>query len=568
MPSVPSRAGILGSILLLTPALAISLLPLGQLLFDAIGELLTSLDHWRDTALVDVLTSAATWRATAHSLYTALFGTLISVVLGGAFAFPLALTDLRGKRALVLCFMLPMMIPPQVTALAWLQLFGPSSTLLITLGLAPPLGAPQPLHSANGIALLLGVQHAPMVFLALRATLNGLPGELIEAARLSGAGPWTVWRTVVLPLSSPGLIAGTAMALVAALGNFGIPAMLGIPIGYYTLPTLIYQQLAGFGPSVLDRVAALSLLMACMALAGIWLQHRLLARRDYRLLGHGTRSLAIDLGRRRWAVEALLWLVLGLILIVPLMALISTSLVPAYGVGLDADSLTFAAYVEMFTRQEATLRAFGNSLMLAGGAALVLVAFSLPLAWRLAQRRSRALAVVVSLFEIPFALPGVVLAIACILVFTRPLPFVQVSLYGTLGIIFVAYLSRFLVVALKPLHNAFLQLDSSLDEAARLAGAGATRRLVDILLPLVAPPAMAGGLLVFLTAVNELTVSALLWSAGNETLGVLIFNLDDGGDSVLAAAVAVVTVLLVIALMGMLEGLSRYLPRGVLPWQN
>ncbi len=558
----------LGPALLFVPALLICLLPVGQLLIEAVTATLAAPAEWRDSPLAEVLSSASTWRATGHSLYTMAMGTLISVALGMLFAFTLALTDLRGRRALVICFMLPMMIPPQVTALAWLQLFGPASTLLITLGIAPALGAPQPLYSAEGIALLLGIQHAPMVFLALRASLAELPAELVEVARLSGAAPRTVWRTVILPLSAPGLIAGTAMAAIAALGNFGIPAMLGIPVGYYTLPTLIYQQLAGFGTGVLDRVASLALLMTLLVGVGIWLQHHLLARRDYRLGGQGARPLTFATGHWRWPLTLMLWAILGLILIAPLMALITTSLVPAFGMGLDWEHLSLAAYQEMFTRQAVTARAFGNSLWLAGSAAVVLVALTLPLAWQLARRRSRVLGVCAALFDVPFALPGVVLAIACIMVFSRPLPIIDYSLYGTLGIIFIAYLSRFLVVALKPLHSAFAQLDPGLEEAARLAGAGPVRRLWDILLPLVAPAAMAGGLLVFLSAVNELTVSALLWSAGNETLGVLIFNLDDGGDSVLASAVAVVTVAMVVAIMGMLELMARRLPKGVLPWQQ
>ncbi len=161
-----------------------------------------------------------------------------------------------------------------------------------------------------------------------------------------------------------------------------------------------------------------------------------------------------------------------------------------------------------------------------------------------------------------------VLAVACILLFVRPIPLVNVALYGTLGLIFVAYLMRFLVVCLKPVAASLAQLDPSLEEAAQLAGAGPWRRLGGIVLPLVAPALFAGGLLVFLLAVNELTVSALLWSAGNETLGVLIFNLAEGGESVLAAAVSVLVVALVAALMLCLNLLAPYLPKGVVPWQG
>jgi iron(III) transport system permease protein len=162
----------------------------------------------------------------------------------------------------------------------------------------------------------------------------------------------------------------------------------------------------------------------------------------------------------------------------------------------------------------------------------------------------------------------VVLAIACILIFLRPLPLLEVGLYGTLWIILFAYLARFLTLALRPTVAAFHQLDRALEEAAQAAGARFLRRLRDIVLPLVAPAAAAGGLLVFMTAFNELTVSALLWSGGNETLGVVVFNLDDGGSTVLASAVAVLAVLAIVALMALLQLLAPRLPAGVLPWER
>jgi len=548
---------------LVVPVFIISILPILRLGFEGVmvGGV-PSFDYLRD-----VLGNSSTWRATANSLYTAGLGTIISLLIGGAFAFLVALTDIRAKAALVFCFMIPMMIPPQITALSWVQLTGPSSALLNAIGMAPPLGSPQPLYSAEGIAILLGIQHASIVFLTLRANLRMLPREQIEAARLAGARGGRLWWQIILPLTSPGLIAGTAMAFVTALGNFGIPAMLGIPAGYQTLPTLIYQKLAGFGPSVLGEVSVLAMLIGAIAICGVALHHRLLSKRDYRLMGMVGRPLDVKLGSRRGLVEMVLWAVLVAILVIPLLALFTTALVPAFGVKLTFANATFEAFHEVMFVQPSTIRAFQNSFVLSVGAAVTLVLMCLPLAYVMVRRSSNLTKLINLLVEVPYALPGVVLAIACILLFIR-IPLIDVSLYGTLAIIFVAYLARFLVIALRPVMNSFTQLDPALEEAAQACGAGLSRRLRDILLPLAAPSAAAGALLVFLTAFNELTVSALLWSAGNETLGVLIFNLDDSGDTVLASAVAVLVVLVVIALMSCFQLAARRLPKGVVPWQT
>lgn len=548
---------------LLLPVALIALGPILRLLAEGLGygEGLTF------AHVGEVMGRSSTRIALWHSLVTAGGGTVISVLIGAAFAFVVALTDIRAKAALVFCLMIPMMIPPQITALAWMQMMGPSSVLLKTLGIAPPMGSPQPLRSAGGIVLLLGIQHAAIVFLTLRAGLRMIPADLVEAARMSGARGWRVWGRIVLPLSLPSLAAGAAMTFVTALGNFGIPAMLGIPARYSTLPTLIYQRLTGMGPSVLPEVAVLALLIGAVAIAGVLLSRLMLSRRSHGLVGLSGRPLALALGPAREWVEAGLWGFIFLILVLPLLALLATSLVPAYGVPLTLSSATFDAWNEVLLRQPVTRRAYANSLLLAGLASVILMAVALPLAWVMSRRPTIWTRAVDTLVDLPYALPGVVLAIACILAFMR-IPFTGITLYGTLWIILIAYLARFLVVMLRPVQAAIGQLDPAMEEAAASAGARLGRRLWRIVLPLAAPSAAAGAILVFLTAVNELTVSALLWSSGTETLGVVIFNLEDSGETVMASALAMSIVVLVIALMGCVQIGAARLPKGVVPWQN
>ncbi|WP_457587374.1 ABC transporter permease [Ensifer canadensis] len=517
---------------------------------------------------IGVLTEPATYAAIRNTLVTATGGMLISVVIGALFAFAVALTDIRGKLTLSFAFMLPMMIPPQVTALAWVEMTGPASPLLKTLGIAPPLGSPQPLYSLFGISLLLGVQHAPLVFLALKAGLSASPRDGVEAARLSGASPFRVFLDIVAPLAAPGLIAGAAIAFVSGVGNFGIPAILGIPAGISVLPTLIYTRLASFGSGTFGEIALLSSLIAAIAAAGLILQQRALSGRDYRIIGLSGASAAFSLGRFRVVVELSLAAILFLVLVAPLAALIASSLVPAYGVPLTLQTVSLRAYEEILFRQTMTLSAFTNSLFLASTAALGLLVVAVPAAYLMNRRKGAVASALGILIEIPYALPGIVLAVAFILTFAAPLPILNVSLYGTIWIILIAYFSSFLAVSLKPVMSAFLQMDPSLEEAARLSGAGFFRRMRDVILPLVAPAAGASIILVFLIAANELTVSALLWSAGTQTLGVAIFNLDDSGSSDLASALSVLVVIMVMALMAALETLANYLPEGVLPWRN
>ncbi|PWE29703.1 ABC transporter permease [Pararhodobacter marinus] len=520
--------------------------------------------------MLDALTSRPVPRALWHSLESAALSAGLALVIGVGVALVVGLTDLRGKAVFTFLLLIPMMIPPHVTAIAWTQALGPSSPLLGALGLAPPPGTPHPLYGRGGVIALLAVQSMPLVFLVTLAALRSLPREMAEAARIAGARAPRLLGRVILPLLAPSLLAAYALAFVSALGNFGIPALLGIPGRYITLPVLIWQRLSSFGPSMLADVAVLSALMALLAIAVVAVQMTLARRFRAALIGPAQAPLSLRLGRWRPATEAAMTALVLVTLALPMAALFGTALVPTYGVALSWQTLTFDNFAEVLFRQGVTARAFLNSTLAASAAALILSGLGALTARLIAGRARgprRAGLALSSLAETTYAIPGLVISIAFILTFLRPLPGLGVSIYNTLWIIVLAYLCAFFAVALKPVTAACLQLDPALDEAARVAGAGWGRRLTRIFLPLIAPAAASGAILVFLTAYNEVTVSALLWSTGTETIGTAIYNYEDGGYTTLAAAMAAVTVVATVVLMALLDLLGRRLPPGVVPWR-
>lgn len=538
--------------------LVLALVPIARLLIAAFAPGIDA--FWTE------ISRTASVRATVNTFDVALWSSFLSLGLGGLLAFLVGATDMRSKRLLSVAFLLPLMIAPQVTALAWLQLFGPSSALLQSIGMAPPPGSANPIYGREGIILLLGVQHTALAFITLRAGLRAIPGDVIEAARACGASSWRAFSFVGLPMLAPFLAAAFALCFVSSIGNFGIPALLGMPENFLTLPTLIYQRLASFGTGMIPRVATLAVLVSFIAGIGTITTAFVLARYATRI--EADKPLTpFALGRFRLPTEIGVWSLNALLLVAPLTALLAASLLPSYGMALTAETFTLNNYVEVLVRQDVTTRAFMNSFMLAGGAALILMAISLPSGYALSRLSGSRRVLFEALVETPYALPGIVLAIAMILLFIRPLPVIGVSLYGTYGIILIAYLSSFYILALRPVTAAFSQLDPRLEEAAAMCGAGFWQRFTCVLVPGVLPAATAGAVLVFLTAFNELTVSALLWSSGTETLGVVLFNFEDGGYTTLASAVAVVTVIVVLALVIALDSLHHKLPKGTLPWR-
>ena len=518
-------------------------------------------------AVFEQIVSRAGLRATLATLETATIASGIALALGIVLAIVLAVTDIRGRQRLTFLLVLSMLISPQVAAVAFLSLVGPASPLLNTLGLAPEPGGVNPLLGRGGISLVMGLHHAPLVLVILITGLKRIPRSLVEAARIDGAPPWAITRTILIPLLKPHLINAALLAFVAGVGNFGIAAVLGLPVNYVTLPTLIYRRLSSFGPTVIGDVSVLGVLVAVIAGLGV-VAARIAARQaDIRLEDENRLEPFWHLGPWRPLVEALLWALMALILFLPGLGLAAAALVPSYGVPLSPSTFTLDNFAEVVLRQQVTTRAFGNSLVFSMGSALALACLTIPMAYVLTRRNPRLSRVLLVLIEMPYALPGIVLALAFILLLLKPLPLIGISLYATPWIILLAYMARFLSVALKPALAAMEQLDPAQEEAAALDGARLAQRLRDIVAPSLLPSMAAGALLVFLLAFSELTVSSLLWSTGTETVGVVLFSLEEAGLASQAAAIGVMTALVVTLTMLVLDAMRAHLPEGVLPWR-
>ncbi|MDP2085712.1 MAG: iron ABC transporter permease [Gemmobacter sp.] len=553
--------GILAA-LVLAWVLAVSVWPLLRLFAEALGP-------GRDGMPLDLIPEVLSARATGRAFWNTLAASAGSVVISAGLEVALALLTglfrLRGQVAMTFLILSPLLIPSQTMALAWIELTGASSPVLAPLGLAPPPGQTNSIYSGWGIALLMGIEHMPLVFIAVRAALIAIPADLVEAARIVGAGTGRIVARIVLPLVAPAALAGAVLAFAAAVGNFGVPALLGIPGRFPMLTTLIYQRLNGFGPSIAGQVAVLALILVVLAVAAMAVRALVLARLAVPM-GQSAPMAPLSASRWQGLAAATVWALLAMIAILPMLALLGTALTPALGVALNAHTITLRNFADL-AANPAIGRAMINSTLLsvlaAAGCALVALAF----AFLATSARSRLVRVLDWLVDAPWVVPGTVVALAMILVFLRPLPLIG-SLYGSFAILLVAYLARFLPLVLRPVLAVAEALDPALDEAARIVGAGPLRRLARIMAPQVLPALMAGSLLLVMTAINELTLSALLWSAGHETVGVMVFALQYEGNSTAAAAMAVLSLVLVLLPALALDRMAHRLPPGTLPWRS
>ncbi|MDJ0930555.1 iron ABC transporter permease [Breoghania sp.] len=538
----------------------LSIIPLARLAYSA----LIPHDAFDWARIEDVLGDRRVLEATLNTIRISVSATVLATVTGTAAALLVSLTDMRHPTLWVFGFVLPLMIPPQVTTLAWIQAFSPASPVLGPLGLSLPPGTHHPLYFEGGIVFLLGLYNVPLVFLFVRASLQRVPASLIEAARANGAGGGAVIRDIVLPLIHGGIFAGAVLTFVSSIGNFGIQAMLGIPAHVSTLITLIYRRLNSYGPSALNDMALLALLLAVLTVLGMSVTAWLARRGDQRA-DTAQRQPRMALGRWWAPIYTFAWLYLVICLVLPLTALLGTALVRGYGQPLNLDTVTFENFASALFHHEGIREAFLTNLWLTLVTVAVLIPLAVALGYVLTWREGPVAQILRLTSELAYALPGIIIGVAMILSFLRLLPLIDTELYGTVWVILTAYLSNFLALALRPILDGYTEIDLNLDEATQLAGAGIFARLKDIFLPALAPAPTAAAILVFMTAINEIQTSVLLVSSRARTIGPTIIFLEEVGSSTLAAAVNCLMVALVLVLMGVNLLFGRRLPEGVLP---
>lgn len=523
-----------------------SALPLGKLLArgataDAFGWVLENSQSLRALGNTVRVSLAAALLATG-------FGTLLSLLLE-RFRVP-------GGPVLRLTIMLPLVIPPHILALAWLSWLGQAGYLSRLV--ANVLGlerVPWSLYGEPGIVLLLTVFALPVAYLTVSAGLKRLPGNVYEAAQLEGASSWQITRHIVLPLLRPHLLAALMLTFLAGAGNFGITALLGIPGRFITLPTLIYQRVTSFASGGLGQAGALAILLGLAATVALLVQYRL--NRDsthFETNLDQFHKLPLS-GTWRW-LAVLAWLAALLMAVGPFLALVLNSFMRTYGLPLELASFDLRHYRFVLTELQSFPRALGNSLLLATVASAVTAGLATLLGYVLLRLKRAAWALQL-LVDLPYALPGIVFGLSMILAWLpSPLPFVRV--YGTLWLLGIAYVGHYLAFALQPIQAAWRQLDPKLEEAAQLDGANLLQSIRWVLFPMLAPTVLVATLLVFLNAVSEISLSALLAGSGTETLGWLIFGLEQAGTGQQAAALSVI-LLLILGVAGLLAyGLGRW----------
>lgn len=539
----PSAALFAATALLLC---ALVVLPIGWLAWFAVTDAAGTPTLANFRLLV---TDPALARPMATTLLMAVGAALASCVVAAPIAWLVARTDLAFRGPIRALITASFVTPPFLGAIAWELLAAPNSGMLNQLA-RWLFGLEEydylvDIYTVEGVTFAIACYTFPYVFTVLANALDRIPADLEDASAILGGRPRDTVRRVTLPLVLPALLAGALVAFLQALTMFGTPAILAMPAGFHTLTTRIWSLFQY--PPRLNLAAAAAMPLLLVTLAVLQLQRWLLGRRSFVVVG-GKNSPARRVRLGRWRAPALAFclLVLTFPVFLPYFALLRTAAVRNLSDPLALSTLTWEHVRFALWEFSDTRRAMANTVVLGLGAATVVTALALVVAYLASRRLVRGHQALAGLAMAPLAVPGIVMGVGLFLVYSRP-PFL---LYGTLWILLIGFVTMEMPAGFQQVRAALAGLHVELEEAARIFGATRLVALWQITAPLLRSTVIATWCIVFIGVIRELSATVLLTTSNTKVISVVIYDLNESGDlgaiSVLGIALLLITFAVVV----------------------
>jgi iron(III) transport system permease protein len=545
LPALPSSGVVIPALAAIVLLLLVGM-PLGNLIvgsFQVEGEPgLTLANH------VNVYGDPRTYRLLGNSFVYALGTSVLALGLGTSLAYLVERTNVPFRRAFFAVALVPLIVPGIVSTIAWIYLASGkigviNKAIMAVLPLSDP---PFEVFSLLGMVWTEGLHLSPLVFLVMVGAMRAMDPSLEEAALTSGADLLRTLRTITLPVLAPAFAAAALIMFVRGLESFEVPALVGLPARIPVFTSEIYLSLRRY-PQDYGSAGALGMGLLGISAVGVWLYGRLTRRseRFATITGKGYRPRVVSLGRWKWAGLAYLIAYVLVVVALPFGVLFFVSLLPFYIPSFDMlQRVTLRNYVAVLEHPD-TLLAARNSFVLAVSSATLTIALTTVLAWIVVRTTLPGRRALDLLAFLPIGIPGLVLAVAIIFELVAfPIP-----IYGTLAILVIAYVTRYMPYGMRTTSAAMIQLHRELEEAAAAAGSPWWLTFRRIVVPLLWPSLIAGWIYVFVVSVRELSSSVLLISKDSVVLSFVIFDLQQSGQSTAVAALSVMLVLTLVAIV-------------------
>jgi iron(III) transport system permease protein len=508
--------------------------PLVRIFYDAVTDELGRLTL---ANLVEFAGDAFYRRSLWNSLVLGVGTVISSSLLGFAIAFVLVRFEFRGRALFSYLTLIPIISPPLVGVLGFTFILGRAGTVNVLLMDAFDLAKPfNFVYGLHGVLLVETLHLFPMITLNVVDALGKIDPSLEEAAESVGARGWRKLRTITLPLTTPGYVAGALLVFIWTFSDFATPLVLGV---HDLLAAQAYLNIVQFVDRRLFRMGiVISAIMVMLAVAFLVAARQYVAIKDYSSLSYSR------IARRRLAPLAQV-LVVAFLGAVTLLAFI-----PYLGVALASVGKGWALtpFPERYTLQHfervivETPKYVLNSFLYAGLAVVLCIAVGVPIAWILARTRLPGRDTLDALNTLILAIPGTAVGIAYIRAFHIELPVLGRALTGLWIILPLVLAVRRLPYTVRGSYASLLLVHRSMEEAAAGVGASALRSFRDVTLPLIWRGVLVGSLFSFMTSLQEASAVLFLSLGGWETITVGIFSFYIAGSASEAAALGVILI--------------------------
>lgn len=514
--------------------------------------------HWL-RMLTSKIAVLMTYEPLLHSLTISLGATAFSLVIGGLMAWMVVRTDMPGRSIIHNLATIPYIMPSWTIAQAWIVLFknhisgGTPGLLEYITGTPPPNWIS---YGPIPIIVSSGLHYYTFFFLFVSAALLSIDSSLEEAGELAGAGRWRIMRKITFPLIIPALASGFIMTFSKTMGTFGGPNVLGVPVQYYTLSTMLRSNT---GISNYGDAFVLAIMLILFAMTTVMLNQKLVGtRKSYETIGgRGFMAQKVKLRNFKGITTGLVILFQFIIAILPLILLLWDSFMLRTGnyslsnftlehwIGTGAD-ITINSGEPGVLRNPKIYMAAWNSIKLAVLCSLFTSLIGVILGYAIVKGRGTRLSKIVEqLAFIPYVIPGIAFGAVYISMFTKPVGPIP-PLYGTFALLVVVAVAKHLPNSSRTGVSAMLQVGKELEEAAAIAGASPWRRFWRIIFPLTSQGFVSGFLLNFISTMRELSLFILLVTPTTALLSSQTMRYIENGNEQQANAVILILIFLVI----------------------
>ena len=494
-------------------------------------------------------------QAIINTVVSSSLATLLATIIGVALAWITSRTDTPARAFFDNAFVLPYYLSPFIGAIAWTLLANPRIGFVNNF-FTEILGfddAPLNIYTLGGLVFVMALYYSPVVFLFVAGALRSMDPALEEAARIHGGSAAGTLMRITLPLMAPAIASSGLLVFLNAAGQFGIPAVIGIPMHYDMITTRIWVGLGYFPPRYTEAAAFAVVLMGLSAVI-VFLQHHYMARRSFvTVSGRGFRPGIVRLGPMRHVCLAACVLYLLLSIVLPYGALVFTSFQPYLSFAFDPSQWTLKQYDDVLFNNPDTGRAIRNSLVLAAGGATVTIFLALIISHVVIRTRLRGRFLLDYLASLPTGVPAVVFAVALLWAYI----FLPIPIYGTIWMLLIAYVSHYIPFGVRAASAGLMQISPELEESSRIHGATWLGTLRRIVVPLLKPALTVGWILLFVEFIRSLSLSILLYSNDSVVMPVVIYELYETGAYPALSAFSTLQTILVFAAIYLAKKLAR-----------